>query len=206
MNDDSSWGAAQRLEGLAGEARVNLIRLAALAAFYGHHLLNVYFFADDSTLRGQYHAVITVIVLAWLLSVLVVHFCIARRWMPPALKYVATAFDVLLITALLVVGKNASSMLVVLYFLVIASAALRLSLPLVWVATLGAMAGYLFFIGFLRFGLELSDKERLARPQQIVLLLALGGAGLLAGQVVRQCRRVALGYPVKVVEQSDQSI
>jgi hypothetical protein len=197
---DDTWGTARRLESLAGEVRVNLIRLTALVAFYGHHLANVYFFPDDPAVRGAYHARITVLVLAWALAVLVVHFCLANRWMPPSLKYVATAWDLLLITALLLVGSNPASMLAVLYFLVIAAAALRLSIPLVWAATLGAMAGYAFFLGYLRFALELPADQRLARPHQVVFLLALGGAGLLAGQLVRQCRRVARGYPVVVVE------
>jgi hypothetical protein len=204
MTADNQWAAAQRLEGLAGEVRVNLIRLAALAGFYGNHLLNVYFFDEDPTVRGRYHASVTVLVLAWLLGVLVVHLCVARRWLPPGLKFAVTAWDLLLITSLLVAGKNAHSMLAALYFLVIASAALRLSLPLVWCATLGAMAGELFFLGWLRYGLELPAKERLERPQQIILLLALGGAGLLAGQVVRQCRRVAGGHPVEVVEEQSK--
>jgi hypothetical protein len=44
------------------------------------------------------------------------------------------------------------------------------------------------------------DAERLSRPNQIIFELALGGAGLLAGQMVRQARRLVEGYPVTVVE------
>jgi hypothetical protein len=99
-------------------------------------------------------------------------------------------------------GGDARSMLAVLYFLVIVAAPLRLSLPLVWLATLGAMAGYAFFLGYVRWRLELPSEQRLSRPQQVVFVLALGAAGLLAGQFVRQCRRLVYGTPVPVEEEA----
>lgn len=201
MSSDPSWNAAQRLEGLAGEARVNLIRLAAILAFYGHHLVNVFVIRDNPSLQGAYHTVVTSLVLAWALTVLIVHYCLMRRWLPAGLKYVVTAWDVLLITTLLMVGGDGRSMLAVLYFLVIVAAPLRLSLPLVWTATLGSMAGYAFFLGYVRWRLELPIEQRTSRPQQVVFLLALGAAGLLAGQFVRQCRRLVHGTPVPVEEE-----
>jgi hypothetical protein len=201
MHTEHSWRDAQRLEAWAGEVRVNLIRLAAIVAFYGHHLLNVFVLSrNDASLRGTYHATVTVLVLAWSLAALALHFCLTRRWVPPALKYVATGWDLMLITAVLVVGRDPKSMLAVLYFLVVVAAGLRLSLPLVWAATLGAMAAYGFFLGYVRFWLDLPAEQRLGRTQQIVFLLALGAAGLLAGQVVRQVRRMAGGYPVTVAD------
>ncbi len=202
MATDPAWNAAQRLEGLAGEVRVNLIRLAALVAFYGHHLINVFVIGDNPELKGDYHVVVTSLVLAWALTVLVIHYCLIRRWIPPALKFVVTVWDILLITTLLMVGRDGRSMLAVLYFLVIVAAPLRLSLSLVWVATLGTMAGYAFFLGYVRWRLELPPEQRLSRPQQIVFVLALGAAGLLVGQFVRQCRRLVRGSPVPVEEEA----
>jgi hypothetical protein len=205
MNTDHSWTDAQRLEGYAGEVRVNLIRLAAIVVFYGHHLVNVFLLQDDPSLRGNYHVLVTMLALAWALEVGAIHFCLSRRWVPPGLKYVATACDLILVTAVLVVGRDPKTMLAVLYFLVIIAAALRLSLPLIYAATLGAMTAYAFFLGYLRFGLELPDNQRLSRPQQIIFLLALGAAGLLAGQVVRQVRRLLQGYPVQVVDGQEKA-
>ncbi len=202
MAADPAWNAAQRLEGLAGEVRVNLIRLVALVAFYGHHLVNVFVVRDNPSLQGAYHTVVTSLVLAWALAVLVIHYCLMRRWLPSVLKYVVTAWDILLITTLLMVSSDGRSMLAVLYFLVIVAAPLRLSLPLVWMATLGAMAGYAFFLGYVRWQLQMPPEQRLSRPQQIVFLLALGAAGLLAGQFVRQCRRLVRGAPVPVEEEA----
>ena len=205
MNADHPWFDAQRLEGYAGEVRVNLLRLTAIVVFYAHHLVNVFLIQDDPTLHGSYHATVTVLALAWAMAVLSIHFCLSRRWVPPALKYMATTWDLMLITALLVIGGDGKSMFAVFYFLVIIAAALRLSLPLVYSATLGAMAAYLFFLGYVRFGLHVADKERLSRPQQVVVLLALGAAGLLAGQVVRQVRRLLQGYPVRVVDTQERA-
>jgi len=201
MAADPAWSASQRLEGLAGEVRVNLIRLVALVAFYGHHLVNVFVIRDDPALQGAYHTVVTCLVLAWALSVLVIHYGLMRRWVPAALKFIVTVWDILLITTLLMVGGDGRSMLAVLYFLVIVAAPLRLSLPLVWLATLGTMAGYAFFLGYVRWQLKLPLELRTSRPQQIVFLLALGAAGLLAGQFVRQCRRLVRGTPVPVEEE-----
>src|SRR5262249_29793345 len=194
------WADAQRIESWAGEVRVNLVRLVALLAFYGHHLVNVYVSRDDPSVAGRYHTAVTALVLAWAAGVLVLHYCLSRRWLPTWLKYAATAWDLLLITALLVLGRDPKSTLSVLYFLVIVAAALRLSLPLVYAATLGAGAAYLFFLGYARFWLELPAEQRLPRPQQIVFLLGLVVTGLLAGQVVRQARRLLAGYPVVVAD------
>jgi hypothetical protein len=36
---DARWADARRLESWAGEARLNLIRAAALLVFYGYHLM-----------------------------------------------------------------------------------------------------------------------------------------------------------------------
>jgi hypothetical protein len=202
MSADPAWSAAQRLEGLAGEVRINLIRLVALVAFYGHHLVNVFVIRDNPALRGAYHTVVTSLVLAWALAVLVIHYCLMHRWLPGISKYIVTTWDILLITTLLMAGGDGRSMLAVLYFLVIVAAPLRLSLPLVWTATLGTMAGYAFFLGYVRWRLELPAEQRLSRPQQIVFLLALGAAGLLAGQFVRQGRRLVRGSPVPVEEEA----
>ena len=53
-----SWTNAQRLEGWAGEIRVNLIRLVALVAFYGNHLVNV-FLGHDAVQPDRRDVVLT---------------------------------------------------------------------------------------------------------------------------------------------------
>jgi hypothetical protein len=189
------WADARRLEGWAGEVRVNLIRAVALVAFYGHHLLNVYVFGNDPTLRGDYNAAVSAVVLGWAAAVFALYYCLSRRWVPPALKYVATAWDLTLITALLIASPDGPrSPLILLYFVVVAAAPLRLSLRLVQLATFGAMFAALVQLGhyvFVRVGRDAyyadraENTVRIARSSEVVFFFALGACGLLAGQVVR---------------------
>jgi hypothetical protein len=205
MSDDR-WADARRLEAWAGETRVNLIRAVALAAFYGHHLLNVYVFKDDPAAGGAFHLAVTAIVIAWTAAVGILYACLSRRRVPPALKFVATAWDLVLVTALVVVSpEGPRSPLVLLYFVVVASAPLRLSLPLVQVATFGAWAAALVALGhhvYFRVGSEAyfapGSTHRISRTAEVIFLMSLGAVGLLGGQMVRQARRLVQGYPVRV--------
>lgn len=102
--------------------------------------------------------------------------------------------------------------MVALYFPIIAAASLRLSLPLVYVATLGSMTCYLFLLGayaWYQVGWEeyyRNPTVRIPRSNQMILLLAFGTTGLLAGQMVRQARRMVRGYPVTVAsDEEDQA-
>lgn len=198
MRDDRSWDDARRLESWAGELRLNLIRLVSIAGFYGYHLLDSYVLRDDPTLRGQYHTLVSVVTFAWAVGALTLQLYLLNRWVPAALQYVATAWDLVMITALLIIGRDPGSLLAVLYVLVVAAAALRLSLPLIYAATFGAMGGFMLFHGYIRFWLERPIDQRLPQSQQVIFVLALGVTGLLAGQVVRQARRLAQGHGVHV--------
>ena len=64
------WEDARRIESWAGETRVNLIRLAAIIAFYGNHLVQVYLLKDDQAVTGSFHAAVTTVIMAWALEVL----------------------------------------------------------------------------------------------------------------------------------------
>ncbi len=205
------WEDGRRLEAWAGETRVNLIRAAALVAFYAHHLFNVYIYSSDSTLRGKYHILVTGVVLAWGAAIFLIYYCLSRRIVPPALKYVATLWDLAMISALLIVGgKGPVNPLIVLYFLVVAAAPLRLSLPLIYVATFGSMAAATLVMGhyvFIQTGYHayyhLEFGGRVPRSHEIIFLLSLAVAGLLAGQAVRQARRLVEGYVVHVDEKRE---
>jgi hypothetical protein len=206
---DERWADAQRLEAWAGEVRVNLIRAVALLVFYGHHLLVVYVYGGDRSEQAVlYHAEVTVIALAWAAALFLLHICLIQRWVPPGLKYAATFWDITMISALLMASPDGPrSPLLYLYFVVLATAPLRLSLHLVYAATLGVMAAALIVMGyyvFFRVGQEAyyaaDSPYRIARSSEIIFLLAVGTAGLFAGQVVRQARRIVRGYPVLVEE------
>src|SRR5437764_9342267 len=88
----------RRLEGWAGEARLNLVRLAAVLLFYGYHLLNVFLSRGDAELSGPYHLSVTALVMVWSTGAAALWLYLARRQAPPALKYVVTAWDTVLIT------------------------------------------------------------------------------------------------------------
>lgn len=203
------WADARRLEAWAGEVRVNMLRAAALIVFYGHHLLDVYVYGRDRSAEAAvYHAEVTAIVLAWTGAIVVLHLCLARRWVPPGLKYAATFWDITMNSALLIASPDGPrSPLLYLYFVVLASVPLRLSLTLAYVATFGIMAAATLVMGhyvFYRIGRDAyyaSDSPyRIARSSQIIFLLSVGAIGLFAGQSVRQARRLVHGYPVRVQE------
>ncbi|HEV3119283.1 MAG TPA: hypothetical protein VGY58_19670 [Gemmataceae bacterium] len=205
MAHEDHWEDCRRIEAWAGEVRVNLIRLAAIIAFYGNHLVQVFVLKDDKAIDSRFHIAVTGVSVAWAIEVLVLHICLSRRYVPDWLKYASTIWDIVMVTSLLVIAGTPRSPLSVLYFLVIATAPLRLSLRLVYVATLGSMAAFVLFLGYYKYfvvGTQryAEDMERLTRTNQVLFLLALGAAGLLAGQMVRQARRLTEGYPIAVDE------
>lgn len=190
------FAAAWRAESRAEEVRVNLVRLAALVVFYAHHLVNIARSPDDPALAGAYHLSATALVMVWATGVMVLYRYLSQHWTPPALKYVVTVWDILLITTLLMLAGGPASPLVILYFLVIAAAPLRLSRNLVYVATLGSIAAYLFLLGhyvYFVVGYEryyANPELRIPRSHEAIFVLGLGAAGILAGQVVRQVHRL----------------
>jgi hypothetical protein len=195
---DLAWEDARRLEAWAGEVRVNLLRLIGIILFYGRHLIEWAMAPKDSAVRGTYHVTVTAIALAWGAAVVVLHLWLRQPKVPPWLKYTTTLWDAAMITALCAVAGGPGSPLVLLYFPLIATAPLRPSLRLVYVATLAAMLGYLFLLGhyaWYRVGFEkyyATPELRIPRRQEAIMMLALVVCGLLAGQVVRQMRRLVL--------------
>jgi hypothetical protein len=207
MTEDP-WPAARRLEAWAGETRVNLIRATALVVFYGHHLFNVYVFKDQQATAGPFHVQVTALVVAWAAVTFLLHLCLLRRYLPPWLPFAVTFADLAFTTGLLVISPDGPrSPLVFLYFVVVATTPLRLSLPLVWAATLGAMVGAVIALGhyiFIRIGRDAyfapDSQVRIPQSSEVIFLLTVGAAGILAGQAVRQARRLVYGYPVTVEE------
>lgn len=185
---EAPWAAAQKIEAWAGELRVNLLRLAAIAAFYGHHLVNVYLLRME--LPPRFHLGVSALAGAWTAAAVALHLALARRVNPPALRYAAVAWDAAMIATLLTLHSGAASPFVGLLFLLVATAALRLDLRCVWAAAIAAILAFAFVCGHDKWvrgrGIE--------RSQQIILALSLAAAGALAGQAVRQARRFALGY------------
>src|SRR3954469_21152656 len=85
---DVAWLDARRPEAWAGELRVNLIRLIAIVLFYARHLVEFYLAAPGSSVRGNYHTRVTVIVIAWAAFAVALHLILSRRRLPEPLPYV----------------------------------------------------------------------------------------------------------------------
>src|SRR5262249_40188442 len=135
----------------------------------------------------KFHASMTGLALAWTMVALVTLICLRTHVFPATLKYATTACDVLLLTAVLMIADGPRSPLAVGYFLVIALAAMRLSRGLIWAATLGSMAGYLFLLGYVKYFAADDRATMMAVPRyyQMIMLVALALSGIILGQVVR---------------------
>lgn len=192
------------LESWAGEVRVNLIRLVGLLIFYAHHLIQYHLIKDDPWRTVEYHQAVTALAVAWGGMVALIHLVLSRQQgnqmlarYKPWMKYAITVMDLIFIYSLVGLHhEGARGPMVLTLFLVIAAAPLRLSLRLVYVAALGAMLTYMLLIGtgYFMLGSEryyaVENIRRVPRPTQAIMILCLGGAGLFAGQVVRQARRL----------------
>ena len=190
------WLLRSRIESLAGEARVNLVRLVAVFAFYLRHLIALSTTEGAAHEAGSYHTGATVIAGAWFAIIVAIHICLSRRYLPAWLKFAACTFDILMVTLLAMLRADPRSPVVLLYFAIIVSAAVRLSLPLVWFATIGSILGYLCVlanyawrvIGYDRY--YATPELRIPRGDEAMVVLALVVTGVFAGQVVRQARRL----------------
>src|SRR4051794_38604343 len=132
---DRTWHVVGRWQEYEGEGRTNLIRSAGIAGFYIIELLNYHglrlgVFEVPRIRDRDFHLAVTALAVAWTMVALGVLLCLRRQVFPAALKYVSTACDLVLLTAVLMVANGPRSPLVVAYFLILALATLRLSPPL----------------------------------------------------------------------------
>jgi len=196
-----SWQLSQRIEAWAGEIRVNVIRIVAIALFYGRHLIEL-LITRNPAIGGMYHLRVTGEIIAWAGAAGVIHLLLVRRIYPPTMKFATALMDVLMITLLCAIAGGPKTPLVLLYFAAIASAPLRLSLPLVYVTTGASILGYLVLLADyawyqIGFHAYYADKSvQIPRSQELIVILSLFVTGLFAGQVVRQVRRMIDRYPL----------
>jgi hypothetical protein len=192
FGEEAAWTAARRIEAWAGEVRVNLVRLVAIAAFYGQHLLNLYVFKVP--VPPKYHLAVTGIAVGWTLAALALHAALSQRWNPPWLRTAAVAFDAMMIASVLLVSDGPRGPFFLLLFVLIATACLRVDLRLVWTATALAVLAYALACGHDRWIRNLPEGSRVPRQHQVIVVLSLACAGFLSGQAVRQMRRFARDY------------
>jgi len=202
---ERQWFIVGRWEEYEGEGRANLLRIIGIGAFYTIELLNYYGFRLGpielpAVVDEQFHQTVTALAVAWTMVALGTLLCLRRQIFPPALKYVTTGADILLLTGILMVADGPRSPLVIGYFLVIALAALRFQLRLVWFGTLGAVVGYLVLLGYAKWfaGREESifGPRDLAVPRyhQLIFLVGLAMCGIVLGQVIRRVKGMAAEF------------
>jgi hypothetical protein len=199
------WFVVGRWQEFAGEARANLIRVVAVGAFYILELVNFYAIGQQSEEYVAFHRAATALAVAWTLLSLGVLLCLKRQIFPPALKYISTAADIVLLTCLALsvegVTGGPASPLVFIYFLIIALAGLRFSLPLVWMATLGSMLAYVALVAAFdlrEHGQWFDDNHAVPPIEQLMVLLSLALVGVIVGQIVRRVRVMAEDFRTRM--------
>lgn len=194
------WREIEQVEGWAGELRVNMIRVLAIAVFYARHLMEFLLSPQDSPQRGSYHARVTWLCLTWTGMALVLHLRLVRRHVTSVLKYVVVTWDAAAITVLCMLAGGPKSPLLLLYFPLVATAPLRASLRLVCFTTACAILGYLCVLGcYVKYVIGIqryysTPELRIPRSHEAIVVMALLLSGFLAGQFVRQAKRIAGGH------------
>jgi len=204
------WYIVGRWQEYEGEGRTNLLRILAIGVFYLVELANYYWISHGSENPDftAYHQKVTALAVAWTMVSLAVLLCLRLRVFPAFLKYVSTGCDLLLLTALASVDHGLSSPapdgpdspLVLAFFLVLALAAVRFSLGLVWFATLGSMAGYMALVA-LRDKSWFDADHSVPPVTQLITVLSLALTGIVLGQVIRRMRSLAEEYSARMAKE-----
>jgi hypothetical protein len=193
LDSERPWFILSRWQQYEGEGRTNLLRVLAIAGYYTVHLTTYLSLAERAPEDQQYHRLVTLIAAAWLFLSLGVLVALQRQYFPAALKYVTSGVDLLLLTAVAWLGNGPQSPVVLGYFVIVAAAGLRFSLPLVWTTTLAAMGGYLALVAAKdRTWFDPIHDTPVA--QQLTMHLSLALTGIVLGQVLRRFRSAAEEY------------
>jgi hypothetical protein len=200
MNDsvgNRQWYIVGRWQEYDGESKANLLRLVVIGVFYLVQLVHFHVLAGTGDRDESFHRAATALAVAGSFVALAVLLCLRSRVFPAAMKFLSTGADLLLLTMLAAVGSGPKSPLIFAYFLIIALAALRFSLRLVWFATLGSLVGYLALVG-IKDG-KWFDAQHVVRPvEQLMMLASLALTGPIVGQVIRRVRALADDYLLRM--------
>jgi hypothetical protein len=204
---DSQWYIVGRWQEYDGELRANLIRTISIAAFYAVEILGYYgvdlaWLHIEPEFSRQFHLAVSALAAAWMIMAFGTFYCLRMEVFPESLKYATTAIDLILLTAMIAAASGPRSPLVMGYFVILAVAALRLQVWLVWCATLGSLAGYLFLLGFAKwhdtwFSLPHRDLA-VPRYTQLITLLALALTGITLGQMIRRVKAMCEDYSRRI--------
>ena len=191
--------ARDRVWEYEGERRANLLRAAVVALFYLVELVNRYgvplgpfALSPQADVGPEFHRSVTILTMAWLVCAWGVHALLRERIFPSGLKYLTTAVDAALLTAVLAVADGPKSPLVCGYLLAVALAGLRMHLPLVRFAAAASLLGLVLTEATAgAFRAEFS----LGWNRGLVIFAAILGMALITGQLVRRAREAAGSGP-----------
>ena len=161
-----------------GEVRAAVLRIVAVAVIYGCQLAIMQLSTPDDALK-EFHRKATYACGAWVLATLAAVVAIQGKVFFRITPYVSTLADLLLLTLV---------------------AAQRFDLALLWAATLGSMVCYMALVG-IADDKWFDEKHTTPMIQQLVMLCSLGLAGLMAGQLVRRAKPLAMEYHRRVTSQ-----
>ncbi len=195
-------------ESLAGEIRVNFIRIVAIVAFFLNHLFAHYIEFVRPTDQASFHVAVLCIVIIWFLESLFVYFWTSLKPWSVKGSVIVHSTDLLMIATLIGISSaGPQSQFVFLLPILIVASALRLHLPLVYVATLGSLLVYWMTLGcyvFVQVGMEAYYAEgslfRIPRNEQIFASIMILVTGLVAGQYTRQALRLANAVAADLAE------
>ncbi|MCB9597892.1 MAG: hypothetical protein H6719_34570 [Sandaracinaceae bacterium] len=188
----------RRLASLRGEERANGLRVLGVAVFYAIEVLNYRGLAvgpiqipSVEGVDATFHGASTALAVAWMAVAAAVLVAVKNRIFPPALSYVSTGMDLILMTGVLTLADGPRSPMMLVLFLVIVLAGLRLNPRLVGFATLGAVMSYLFVLG------EVGQRRtalRVPAHWQITTIAALVLCGVIVTAILQEVRRAVEAY------------
>ncbi len=107
---DRQWFIVSRWQEYEGEARANLLRTIGIGAFYSIELVNhgVHIGALQlpQVVDDRFHQAVTALAVAWTMVSLATLVCLRRHFFPPAAKFITTACDLVLLTAVLTIADG----------------------------------------------------------------------------------------------------
>lgn len=200
LTAEEAWYVTSRWQQLDGEFRANRLRIACVVIFYLVHLVQHYrpfgLWEIKGSADGTFHIAATLIAMAWLMMAMAVDLCLRQRLFPLWLPYATTLNDLILLTSVIALGGGQQSPLVLGYALVLCLVSLRLSLPLVRMATAGALIGYLFLMLVGVWPELIAGRQVPSLPPyaQFMSLVAIALTGIVLGQSIRRLRHLAEYY------------
>ncbi|MCX5786744.1 MAG: adenylate/guanylate cyclase domain-containing protein [Elusimicrobia bacterium] len=178
----------------AGEQKVNIIRLAAIAVFFADEMLN-YYLLGAVELRIHIRTIWTLA--AWELFAFAAWRQVNlrggyARWM----KYVSTSVDVLFLTFIIIALEANSGPLISLYYLLIAHSALRYSRRAIFAVTGLSAAGYAAVWWFSFGNPRIQPVPAYAAGINIIAMVVMG---VIVGYVVMKMRGLVLKFADNLV-------